>query len=130
MIQVNTGDARPLFRQIVDGIRLKVASGEFPAGMKLPSVRGLALMLTVNTNTVAKAYAALADEGLVEARRGVGLFVCEPRQTLSDDERERRLRQALKEFVGAVVSLGFPAETLLERVASELEPLVDREVEP
>ena len=126
MIQIVTGDARPIFRQIVDGIRLKVAKGELVPGTRLPSVRGLALQLTINTTTVAKAYAELATEGVIESRKGVGVFVCEPRQRLSREERERRLAEALRLFVSSVVALGFEPEEILRQLEQELEPLVSR----
>ncbi|MEM7050151.1 MAG: GntR family transcriptional regulator [Acidobacteriota bacterium] len=130
MIQVVTGDARPVFRQIVDGLRMKIATGELSPGTRLPSVRGLALQLTINSNTVAKAYAELTSEGLIESRKGVGVFVCEPRQRLSDDERRRRLDEALQHFVSAVVALGYSPQEILARLSSELEPLVAKEPKP
>ncbi|MCH9647570.1 MAG: GntR family transcriptional regulator [Deltaproteobacteria bacterium] len=127
MIQIVTGDARPIFRQIADGIRMKVATGELLPGARLPSVRGLALQLTINTTTVAKAYGELASEGVIESRQGVGVFVLEPRQRLSDPERERRLAEALQIFVSSVVSLGFDAKEIEARLAQELEPLILRD---
>lgn len=121
MIQIVTGDSRPIFRQIVDGVRMQIAKGELAPETRLPSVRALAMELTVNSNTVAKAYAELANEGLIESRKGVGVFVCQPRQRLSDEERERRLEEAQRHFVSSVVSLGFGADEILERLARELE---------
>lgn len=123
MIQIVTGDPRPIFRQIVDEVRMKVATGELSAGSKLPSVRGLAMQLTVNSNTVAKAYAELLAEGTIESRKGVGVFVAERRQRLSDPERERQLDEAVKRFIGRVVSLGFTTTEILERIEHELGPL-------
>ncbi len=123
MIEVVTGDSRPIFRQIVDGLRMKIATGELPPGTRLPSVRGLALQLTVNFNTVAKAYGELTSEGLIESRKGVGVFVSPPRQRLSEEERERRLGEALQHFTSAVASLGFSPDELLQRAAEALEPL-------
>jgi len=123
VIRIVTGDARPIFRQIVDGFRVKVATGELEPGTRLPSVRGLAMQLTINTTTVAKAYAELASEGLIESRQGVGVFVCKPRQRLNRKERERRLSEALQHFVSAVISLGYDSDELLERLAAELELL-------
>ncbi|MEM8931699.1 MAG: GntR family transcriptional regulator [Acidobacteriota bacterium] len=120
MIQIATGDPRPIFRQIVDGLRLKIASGELPPNTKLPSVRALAMQLMVNPNTVVKAYGQLTDEGLIESRERVGVFVCEPRQRFSDDERSRRLDEAMRHFVGAVVSLGFDTDDILDRLAEHL----------
>lgn len=121
MLQIATGDPRPINRQIVDGVRRQIASGELPVGAALPSVRGLALQLTVNPNTVAKAYSELTAEGWLDARAGLGLFVAAPRQRLSDEERARRLDVAVQRFVGDVAGLDYPHETVLDRVADELE---------
>jgi len=126
MIQVVTGDPRPIYRQIVDGVRMMIATGELTAGSRLPSVRGLAMQLTVNTSTVAKAYQELTTEGLIESQRGVGVFVCEPRQRLSAGERRRRLDEAVTRFVSAVVSLGYTRRQILDRLAEELAPLAER----
>lgn len=120
MLQIATGDSRPIGRQIVDGIKRLIASSELQVGEALPSVRGLATQLAINPNTVAKAYTELAADGWLEARSGLGLFVSTPRQRLSDQERERRLNDAVLRFAGDVIDLGYPAEVLLERVADEL----------
>ena len=120
MIQVATGDPRPIGRQIVDAVRMKIATGELSAGDQLPSVRGLAQQLTINPNTVAKAYAELTAEGWLEARQGLGLFVAAPRQRLSQAERDKRLDEAVSRFVHDVVALDLPADDVLERLASEL----------
>lgn len=126
MLQIVTGDPRPITRQIVDGVRRMIASGELPVGAALPSVRGLAQQLTVNPNTVAKAYNELTAEGWLDARAGLGLFVAQPRQMLSNEERERRLDDAVQRFVGDVIALDLPAETVLDRVAGELSQLTPR----
>ena len=120
MLQIVTGDPRPIARQITDGIKRLIAGGELQAGDALPSVRGLAQQLSVNPNTVAKAYAELSGEGWLLARAGMGLFVAEQRQRLSDAERERRLDEAVDRFVGDVIGLDYPADTILDRVAGEL----------
>lgn len=120
MLQIVTGDPRPINRQIVDGVRRLIASGELPVGAALPSVRGLAQQLTINPNTVAKAYSELTTEGWLDARAGLGLFVAVPRQRLSDDERARRLDEAVQRFAGDVIGLDYPAATVLDRVAGEL----------
>ncbi|HEX9173681.1 MAG TPA: GntR family transcriptional regulator [Telluria sp.] len=120
MLQIATGDPRPITRQIVDGVRRMIASGELPVGAALPSVRGLAQQLTINPNTVAKAYSELSAEGWLDARAGLGLFVAIPRQRLSDDERARRLDDAVQRFVGDVIGLDYPANALLDRIAGEL----------
>ena len=117
-------DPRSITRQITDGIRMAIASGELPVGAQLPSVRGLAEQLTVNPKTVAKAYDELAGEGWLHARQGLGLFVAAPRQRLSDTERERRLAMAIEAFSAEVIGLGYPLEHILERVRTRLEARV------
>ena len=126
MLQVATGDPRPIGRQIVDGVRLRIATGELAHGDQLPSVRGLAQQLMVNPNTVAKAYAELTTEGWLDARQGTGLFVAAPRQRLSDAERGRRLDDAVGRFVNDVVPLGFPPDEVQARIALAFDRLASR----
>lgn len=128
MLNIATGDTRPINRQIVDGVRRLIANGELPVGAALPSVRGLAQQLSINPNTVAKAYGELALEGWVESRAGLGLFVLQPRQLLSDAERERRLGEAVDRFTGDVIGLGYSGAEVLDRVAGELAATLPRKV--
>lgn len=127
MIQILTGDPRPISQQILEGLRRKIAAGELAQGSRLPSVRGLALQLTVSLNTVAKAYRQLAAEGLIESRQGIGVFVCEPKRMLHDEERQRRLREAARDFVNAVLPLSLEDVEILARVTRELEAIKPQE---
>ena len=126
MIQIVTGDARPIFKQIVDGIRMQIMTGELTVGDKLPSVRGLSMRLVVNTNTVAKAYAELLSLGLVESRKGLGLFVIEPKQMLSEQERENRLNQAIDTFINEIIGLGFDQVEITKMIHTKLKQLQDK----
>jgi len=128
MFRIATGDARPIGRQIVDAVRMQVATGVLSAGDQLPSVRGLAQQLGINPNTVAKAYAELTTEGWLESRQGMGLYVATPRQRLSDIERERRLDDAIGRFVNDVIPLGFAPDEVQARVAHEFQQLVPRKI--
>lgn len=128
MLNIVTGDPRPITRQIGDGIKRLIASGELAAGDGLPSVRGLAQQLSINPNTVAKAYAELTAEGWLLARSGLGLFVAEQRQRLSDAERARRLAEAVDRFVSDVIGLDIPQQTVLDRVAAELSNYTTRNI--
>jgi GntR family transcriptional regulator len=123
MLQIATGDPRPITHQIVDGVRRLIASGSLPVGAMLPSVRGLAQQLTVNPNTVAKAYAELTAEGWLESRQGLGLFVATPRQRLSNGERDRRMDEAIQAFVHEVAALDYPPERALARLDRALQVL-------
>ncbi|NVJ97965.1 MAG: GntR family transcriptional regulator [Alphaproteobacteria bacterium] len=119
-VQIVTGDARPIFKQIVDGIRMEIATGSLPVGTKLPSVRGLAMQLMINANTVAKAYGELTAQGLVESRQGLGLFVSEPRQLLSEEEQKKRLSTAVDAFVNEVAYLEFETGDVLREIEGAL----------
>jgi GntR family transcriptional regulator len=120
VLQIVTGDPRPIVRQITDGVKRLIAAGELLPGDILPSVRGLAQQLSINPNTVAKAYTELTAEGWLHARAGLGLFVAEQRQRLSDAERARRLGEAVDRFVSDVIGLDYPQQTVLDHVATEL----------
>jgi len=122
-VQITTGDARPIFKQIVDEIRMQIARGELEVGAKLPSVRGLALQLMVNANTEAKAYNALSNQGLVESRQGLGLFVAPQRQLLSDNEQQNKLDKAISAFVNDVAYLDFSDEEIVQSVSEALSQL-------
>ena len=126
MLQIATGDPRPISRQIVDGVRMAVATAELAVGAQLPSVRGLAQQLGVNPNTVAKAYAELAAEGWLESRQGLGLFVAPPRQRLSRAERDKRFDEAVTRFVHEVVALDLGSAEVLARLDAELSALAPR----
>lgn len=65
----------PIYRQIVDQVQRWVASGQVRSGDELPSVRALALQHAINPMTVSKAYSMLETEGLLERRRGLGMFI-------------------------------------------------------
>jgi GntR family transcriptional regulator len=95
-------------------------------GAQLPSVRGLAQQLSINPNTVAKAYGELSGEGWLDARQGLGLFVAVPRQRLNDNERERRLDEAVDRFVAECVGLDFALEHVIERVTLQLTPYASK----
>lgn len=123
MLEIATGDARPISRQIVDGIRMRIATGELALGMQLPSVRGLAQQLGINPNTVAKAYAELTAEGWLESRQGLGLFVAPPRQRLSGEERSKRFDEAVTRFVHEVVALDIAPDEAVARIEGELKGL-------
>lgn len=124
LIAVSSADPRPLGRQIVDAVRRLIASGELPVGAQLPSVRGLAQQLAINHNTVAKAYSDLANDGWLDPRQGLGLFVAAPRQRLSEEERRDRLARAIEGFTAEVVGLGYPIEEVVDSVEAALKPLL------
>src|ERR1700728_590511 len=97
--EISTGSGIPIFRQVVDQIRLAIATGRLSAGEQLPSVRSLAERLLVNPNTIAKAYAELSREKVIETRQGKGVFVAPPRRMYTHAERTRRIAPLLDAVV-------------------------------
>ena len=128
-INVTTGAGTPIYRQIIDQVRLGVATGALRPGQAMPSVRSLAERLVVNPNTVVKAYAELVRDGVLEAQQGMGFFVAEKRQIYSKAERLRRLRLAVDDFIHEAVFLDFSAEEIRKVVDEKLTEL-DWETRP
>jgi GntR family transcriptional regulator len=123
-ISITTGSGTPIYRQIGDQVRLGVATGALAPGDPLPSVRALADRLVINANTVAKAYAELVRDGVVESQQGLGFFVAsKKRQVYSRAERLRRLNQALETFVHEAVFLDFSADEVRKAVDEKLTEL-------
>src|SRR5689334_10930843 len=122
-VQVQTGSVTPIFRQIVDQISVAVARGALTCGDPLPSVRGLAERLVVNPNTVAKAYAELLRDGVIESHQGKGVFVARQRQVYTKAEKLRRLAPALEAMVNHAVGLGLSAADIRDCVARKLDDM-------
>jgi GntR family transcriptional regulator len=128
-INVATGTGTPIYRQIIDQVRLGVATGALVPGQAMPSVRSLAERLVLNANTVVKAYAELVRDGVLESQQGMGFFVAEKRQIYSKAERLRRLRLAVDNFIHEAVFLDFSAEEIRKVVDAKLTEL-DWETKP
>ena len=116
-IVISTGSDTPIYRQITDQVRLAVATGRLAIADQLPSVRSLAEELVVNPNTVARAYADLAREGLIESRAGRGVFVIRKRKVFTREEGWRRLEPLIESLIGEAMAMDFGREEL--RVAIE-----------
>ena len=119
-ITITTGSGTPIYRQIIEQVRLGVATGALVAGDAMPSVRMLAEENLVNPNTVVKAYAELVRDGVLESHHGKGFFVAQKRQVYSRAERLRRLRQAVEAFVHEAVFLDFTADEIRQVVNEKL----------
>lgn len=76
MIHLDYRDARPIYAQIVDRFREQIGAGVLTPGEKLPSVRELAVQLSINPNTIQRAYRQLEMEGWITTMPGKGCFVC------------------------------------------------------
>jgi GntR family transcriptional regulator len=95
LIQINFKSGMPVYLQVVDQIKLAAASGALRAGEPLPSIRPLAEQLRINRNTVAKAYAELEAEGVIETVAGKGCFLKESRSLFTRHTRLQRLAETI-----------------------------------
>ena len=105
-IRVNPALPTPIWSQIEESVRYLVAAGVLAPGAALPSVRDLARAERINPNTVAKAYQRLAEEGVVETRRGEGTFVAARPPAMPAAERTRTLREGALRYASLAVNLG------------------------
>jgi len=113
-LHIDPRDARPIWRQIEEGVQHLVARGALPAGALVPSVRDLARELQVNPATVSKAYQRLTDAGVLSVRRGEGTFVSDTPPPSSDTRRNGRLREEATRYASLAVTLGASREEALE----------------
>ena len=105
MIHIDPRDGTPIYRQVIDQVKLMVVSGQFAPGDQLESVSSLAARLKVNPMTISKAYGMLVAEGVAERRKGVGIFVAAISEQRADRERQQLLDDALREAAGLIVQL-------------------------
>jgi GntR family transcriptional regulator len=107
-------ESQPIYRQLRDRVVAMVLEGILKEGEALPSVRQVAMEFRLNPLTVLKAYQQLSDEGLVEKRRGLGMFVAPgASKALMKDERQRFMETDWPKIHATIQRLGLSAETLL-----------------
>jgi GntR family transcriptional regulator len=117
-LTVDVNDKRPLYQQIVDGVKALIAGGTLREGMTLPSVRQVAGDLGVNLNTIAVAYRQLQEEGFLAVRHGAGAVIASRRAHAVEEEDLRKpLRTALTQLILA----GRGDREVLAAVREELE---------
>ena len=113
-------DSQPIYRQIRDRVVAMILDGLLKEGDPLPSVRNVATESRVNPLTVLKAYQQLEGDGLVEKRRGLGMFVTAgARDLLLTGERQRFLTEAWPEIHATIIRLGLESELLGGKRATE-----------
>jgi GntR family transcriptional regulator len=119
-LSISTGSTAPIYRQIIDQVCRAVAMGALEPGEQMPSVRALAERLVVNPNTIARTYADLVHEGILETLPGKGVFVARRRPVYTKAERLRRVDGPLGAFVSQAVHLGFSDDEILELVRRQV----------
>ncbi len=106
----------PVYRQIIDQVTGGIAAGALMGGDQLPTVRQLAVNLSINPNTVIRAYRELEIRGVLDTQQGTGTFIGNQEIQRDDADRQRRLTQLVGEFVSRAGSAGFTVEELIEQL--------------
>ena len=114
-INISQTDARPMYLQIMEQIRARIAAGDWPPGKELPSIRALAAALNVSVITIKRAYLDLENEGVIVTRHGKGSFVADV-NGLAGELQEERLEEHLTRAAEIGQSLGLTDDDLAERL--------------
>jgi len=121
-INISQTDARPMYLQILEQIRARVAAGDWPPGKELPSIRALAAALNVSVITIKRAYLDLENEGVIVTRHGKGSFVADV-NGLAGELQDARLEAHLTEVATLGRQLGLSEEDLAARLRRALKDL-------
>lgn len=113
-------DSQPIYWQLKERTVAMILDGTLAEGEALPSVRTVAAEFQLNPITVSKSYQALVDDGLVEKRRGLGMFVCDGARTkLMSSERNRFLNEEWPAMLSRIEQLGLDVEELLTKAGKK-----------
>ena len=113
-MQLDFRDARPIYSQIIDSIREQIVSGVLRQGDRLPSVRELACRLTINPNTIQRAYRELEMQGWIASVPGKGSFIC----GIPSEQQRRRLELLAQydKLVRNLLALGLSRDDLIAHI--------------
>lgn len=126
-IHLDHHSGEPIYRQIVEAVKLLVARGELLEGAKLPSIRELASQLKINTRTVVKAYETLDGAGLVVMQQGRGVFVTAPQGLLPPRERRKVLHEQAQRLLSEAKRVGATPDEVVEIVQAVAEDMVAKQ---
>lgn len=114
IVRIDPRDRTPIYAQLERGLRAAIATGTLGPGDQLPTVRQLAVELQVNANTVARVYADLERNGVLETRRGVGSFVtATPKQAHPPREHDRRIRAFITRMLAEADAAGLTIDDVI-----------------
>jgi GntR family transcriptional regulator len=123
---ISQADERPMYLQLMDQIRRRIAAGDWPAGHELPSIRVLAAEVEVSVITVKRAYLELEREGVIVTRQGKGSFVAEGTD-LGAEIRRRELDEHLTAAAQLARQIGLGPEELETRLREIQDQLATKE---
>ncbi|MFH1882063.1 MAG: GntR family transcriptional regulator [Planctomycetota bacterium] len=112
--RIDNASDRPVYQQIMDQIKRDIALGRLIKNEKLPTVRELAGQITINPNTIAKAYRQLEQEGIIVTKAGAGAFVANLDSNLSRSVRKKLISEELERIAVDAYHMQIDSQTLLE----------------
>lgn len=121
LISIDLKSGVPFYRQIIEQVKFSIARGDLEPGDRLPTVRQLAVDLSINLNTVIRAYRELEIEGVIETQQGSGTFVGQKRPKIDDLEKQRMLDQILTELLARASDYGFTLNEVLQGLSQRKE---------
>jgi len=116
LFRLDLSSGVPVYRQIIDQVLGAIASGALKGGDQLPTVRQMAVDLSINPNTVVRAYRELEIRGVLTTQQGTGTFVTREQVKPDEAERQRQLTQLVGEFMARAGASGFTAREVLDRL--------------
>ena len=120
VVSIDPRDKTPIYAQLERGLRAAMATSRLKPGDQLPTVRQLAVELSINANTVARVYADLERSGAIETRRGVGSFVTATAdQARPRREHDRRLKAFTTRVLAEAATAGFTVVELIDSLKEE-----------
>ena len=129
MFIISQSDKRPMYLQIMEQMKQRIAVGDWAAGQAIPSIRQLAADIGVSVITVKRAYLELEREGVIVTRQGRGCFVASE-SGLGARIREQELAQHLEQAVRSAALLGVSQKNLEKRIRAIYDRVGDKEKEP
>ena len=114
MIIIDYRDSRPIYEQVVEKFKLLILKGVLTQDEKMPSVRTLAMELSINPNTIQRAYAQLEEQGYIYTVKGRGNFVSDKTQLLADYKEE--IRSQLQDVCRLAASIGMDKEEVISLI--------------
>jgi GntR family transcriptional regulator len=116
LLDIDHHSGIPIYRQIVDQVRDQIMAGRLDEGDQLMSVREVSAILRVNPMTVSKAYSAMEAEGLLERRRGIGLFVARILSRKKAQSKEAAMESILAKAVATAVQYGVSEDQMCQMI--------------
>lgn len=119
--QLDLRSGVPVYRQIIDQVLGAMASGRLASGDQLPTVRQLAVDLSINPNTVIRAYRELEIRGFLDTHQGSGTFITPQPVQQDNEERQRKLDGIVSDAIARAGAEGFTAQQVLDRLRELLD---------